>query len=96
MSATCNKYILRVALAAAAGFVVLFLHDNVSPTHRNGLIATAEARVGRPATPMSYAGVARRTTRRAYVAGAAATGAAVTSGCYQVVDAYGRLVTQCQ
>jgi hypothetical protein len=28
------------------------------------LIAPAEARVGRPATPISYAGVARRTTRR--------------------------------
>jgi hypothetical protein len=29
-------------------------------------IDTAEARVGRPATPGSVAGVARRTTRRAY------------------------------
>jgi hypothetical protein len=29
-----------------------------------GLIATAEARVGRPLTPMSVAGVARRTARR--------------------------------
>ena len=28
------------------------------------LIAPAEAIVGRPATPLSYAGVARRTTRR--------------------------------
>jgi hypothetical protein len=31
----------------------------------------AEAVIGRPATPMSYAGVARRTTRRAAYAGAA-------------------------
>lgn len=31
---------------------------------RTGPIATAEARVGRPATPVSVAGVARRTTRR--------------------------------
>jgi hypothetical protein len=30
-----------------------------------GLISTSEARVGRPLTRMSYAGVARRTTRRA-------------------------------
>jgi hypothetical protein len=30
----------------------------------------AFAIIGRPLTPMSYAGVARRTTRRAYVAGA--------------------------
>jgi len=28
------------------------------------LVATAEARIGRPATPLSYAGVARRTTVR--------------------------------
>jgi hypothetical protein len=31
----------------------------------------ADAVVGRPLTPMSYAGVARRTTRRTVVAGAA-------------------------
>jgi hypothetical protein len=29
-----------------------------------GIIASAEARVGRPLTPVSVAGVARRTTRR--------------------------------
>ena len=29
-----------------------------------GFISTAEAIVGRPLTPMSYAGVARRTARR--------------------------------
>ena len=29
-----------------------------------GLVSTAEARVGRPLTPVSVAGVARRTTRR--------------------------------
>jgi hypothetical protein len=32
----------------------------------------AHAIIGRPLTPMSYAGVARRTTRRAVVYGAAA------------------------
>jgi hypothetical protein len=43
-----------------------------------GLGTEAHAIIGRPLTPMSYAGVARRTTRRAaYVgAGAAAAGAA--------------------
>lgn len=30
----------------------------------NGIVSSAEARVGRPATPVSVAGVARRTTRR--------------------------------
>ena len=66
-----------------------------------GPVSSAEARVGRPLTPMSYAGVARRTTRRAVavgavgVAGAAAYGAYAAPGCVQVADAYGRIVTQC-
>lgn len=34
-------------------------------------VQNAQAIIGRPLTPMSYAGVARRTTRRAYYAGAA-------------------------
>jgi hypothetical protein len=61
------------------------------------LVSSAEARVGRPLTPMSYAGVARRTTRRAVAvgAGAAAAGAYYGSGCVQAVDAYGRVVTRC-
>jgi hypothetical protein len=62
--------------------------------------SAAEARIGRSLTPMSYAGVARRTTRRAVVYGGAAAAAAagayaVTPGCRQVVDAYGRIYTRC-
>jgi hypothetical protein len=64
-----------------------------------GLVSTSEARVGRPLTPMSYAGVARRTTRRAVygtAAAAAAAGAyAATPGCVQVTNAYGQIVTKC-
>jgi len=56
-------------------------------------VSTAAAIRGRPATPLSYAGVARRTTRRAVAAGAAA--AAAASRCVQVVDAYGRVITRC-
>jgi hypothetical protein len=42
--------------------------------------AQAEARIGHPLTPMSYAGVARRTTRRVeYARGA--TIAALPGGC---------------
>ena len=37
-----------------------------------GLASDANAIVGRPLTPMSYAGVARRTTRRMAYAGAVA------------------------
>lgn len=42
---------------------------------------SAEARVGRPLTPVSAAGVARRTTRRAVVGGAAVGAAAVGTAC---------------
>lgn len=40
------------------------------------LVGDAEAVIGRPATPVSYAGVARRTTRRAVYATSASTSAA--------------------
>ena len=42
----------------------------------------AFAIIGRPLTPMSYAGVARRTTRRAVYAGAAYGGAAYGAPAY--------------
>jgi hypothetical protein len=45
----------------------------------------AQARVGRPATPVSVAGVARRTTRRAVVGGAAVGAAAASTGCVRVL-----------
>ncbi|WP_229177952.1 hypothetical protein [Bradyrhizobium ivorense] len=70
---------------------------------QGALVSSAEARVGRPLTPMSYAGVARRTTRRAVAVGAVAAGAAVVAApvvvapaCRQVVDAYGRIATVCR
>jgi hypothetical protein len=44
-------------------------------------VESAQARVGRPLTPVSVAGVARRTTRRA-VYGTAAVGAAAAAGAY--------------
>ena len=43
-----------------------------------GLLSEAQARVGRPATPVSYAGVARRTTVRAATPGVGAPGVGVT------------------
>ena len=93
-----SKRALDLALAAAAGFVLLFAADKM-PSSGGELTTTAEARIGRPLTPMSYAGVARRTTRRAVAvgaAGAAAAGAAYYgSGCAQRVDAYGRVYSQC-
>jgi hypothetical protein len=47
------------------------------------VVETAQARVGRPLTPVSVAGVARRQTRRAVVGGAAVGAAAV--GCRRVL-----------
>jgi hypothetical protein len=56
----------------------------------NGLslsIESAEARVGRPLSPVSVAGVARRTTRRAVVGGAAIGVGAAAAGtaCVRVL-----------
>jgi hypothetical protein len=93
----------RIALWLATGAVCLLLNDNLSLTNPQPLAASAEARIGRPLTPMSYAGVARRTTRRAVVGGApvgtAAAGAyygGYGAGCVQVTNAYGQIVTQCR
>ena len=84
-------------LAAALAALAVGLFCNDGNVVRNGVFSEAEARVGRPLTPMSYAGVARRTTRRAVAVGAAAGAAGAYYGpaCVQVVDAYGRIVTRC-
>jgi BA14K-like protein len=49
---------------------------------------TASARVGRPLTPVSVAGVARRADRRAYRRGAVAAGAAIGAGAYYGAGSY--------
>jgi hypothetical protein len=60
----------QLLLAGAAGLGLLMVND-VSPTTSGYFVPKAHAVIGRPATPMSYAGVARRTTRReAYGTGA--------------------------
>jgi hypothetical protein len=86
-----------IVFATAAVALAGALFWNGESAVDKSLISSAEARIGRPLTPMSYAGVARRTTRRAVAvgAGAAAAGAYYGSGCAQVVDAYGRVVTRC-
>jgi len=68
---------LRIVLAAAAGVGGLFVSEKISLNRPHSLITTAEAIIGRPLTPMSYAGVARRTTARAVTYGAAAGAVAV-------------------
>jgi hypothetical protein len=63
-----------IAILASAVLVGTFLVGG--PT-----IQPAQAIIGRPLTPMSYAGVARRTARRtAYVGAAATAGAVATAG----------------
>lgn len=91
----CSQKTVKMALAAVAAVGAMMFND-VSPNTSGYFVSKAQARIGRPLTPMSYAGVARRTTRRAY--GYGAYGAAVVApaaGCVQVVGAYGQLVTQC-
>jgi hypothetical protein len=84
-------------LAAAVAAFTAGLSWNGTSAVDTGFVTSAEARIGRPLTPMSYAGVARRTTRRAVAVGAAAgaAGAYYGSSCVQVVDAYGRITTRC-
>lgn len=43
----------------------LIWSGEIAPAPNESLITTAGAVIGRPLTPVSYAGVARRTTRRA-------------------------------
>src|SRR5712664_1576729 len=95
---------IRLSIATVVGSAAFFWNGEVPLDSRSSLVSSAQARVGRPLTPMSYAGVARRTTRRAVAYGAAAgvaVGAAAyaaTPGCVQtqVTDVYGRIVTVCQ
>lgn len=88
-----------ISAAAVLAFAAALSWNGTSGVIDSGFFSKAEARVGRPLTPMSYAGVARRTTRRAVAVGAAgaagAAGVYYGSSCVQVVDAYGRVVTRC-
>jgi uncharacterized MnhB-related membrane protein len=88
------------ALATIGGLGLMLVNEYALLDTSRPLVASAEAVIGRPVTPMSYAGVARRTTRRAVAVGAAAGAAASTHyyrapGCVQVVNAYGQIVYQC-
>ena len=99
--------LFRLSFATIIGGIALFWGGQLPLDGQSSLVSSAEARIGRPLTPMSYAGVARRTTRRAVVGGAVVGGAVaagayyaapvvVAPACSQVVDVYGRVVTVCQ
>ncbi len=54
-------------LAAILGFSGLELGASLGVPGIHGVVSRAEARVGRPLTPVSVAGVGRRTVRRCAV-----------------------------
>lgn len=103
-----SKTVFRFSIATLLGGAAFMWSGQLTLDPTSSLVSSAEARIGRPLTPMSYAGVARRTTRRAVVGGAAVAAGAVAAGAYyaapvvvgpacsQVVDAYGRVVTVCR
>ncbi len=60
----------RVGIILFAGIIALFgleFGERLSIPGVHGLVSTAEARIGRPLTPVSVAGVGRRTVRRCAV-----------------------------
>lgn len=65
MKTIAAKFVLTLGVAVAGWL----LNIQIAPSSSVGWMATAEARIGRPATPLSYAGVARRTTVRAETPG---------------------------
>jgi hypothetical protein len=71
MNRTAGRYVLILGLIAAG----VAWNGEVPLTSGSGLVSTAEAVVGRPATPVSYAGVARRST-----VGVGAPGVGVSPG----------------
>jgi len=93
-----SRKVIMLAAAVAAFAAGLSWNGTSSSLVETGFFSEAQARIGRPLTPMSYAGVARRTTRRAVAVGAAAGVAGAyyaARSCVQVVDAYGRVTTRC-
>jgi hypothetical protein len=67
------KYAMLRKLSLAAAVVAFGVSGSLGWSADEGVslsVGQAEARVGRPLTPVSVAGVARRTTRRAVVGGA--------------------------
>ena len=68
---------VRALVAGGVSAAALIWSGDITTT---SLLSTAEARIGRPATPMSVAGVARRTTRRAVAIGTTGVGVAPVAG----------------
>ena len=61
---TLSKRLGIFLMAGIIGLGALELGERLSIPGVHGLVSSAEAVVGRPLTPVSVAGVARRTVRR--------------------------------
>mgnify|MGYP001811650930 FL=1 len=70
MRSFARKYLFMPGLVLSAWLC----NGDIGSHFDGGLIASAEARFGRPATPVSYAGVARRSTVRVATPGVGAGG----------------------
>lgn len=75
-----TKRIRRSLLLLALAFAGWLFNGDMSLSSSGFLVASAGAWIGRPATPVSYAGVARRTTVRAVTPGIGAPGVGVRPG----------------
>ena len=64
---TVSKRFGFFLIAGIIGLCGLEFGERLSIPGVHSFVSTAEARVGRPLTPVSVAGVARRTTRRCAV-----------------------------
>lgn len=64
---TMSKAMNIVLLTLFAGFVGLLAADRLTTPGSFSVISTAQARIGRPLTPVSVGGVARRSVRRCAV-----------------------------
>jgi hypothetical protein len=62
-----TKTLALFAAAIAAGAAAFLWNGDLIPSSKSGFVTEAHAIIGRPLTPMSYAGVARRTVRRCAV-----------------------------
>lgn len=76
-----RKLFAKTLIAAPVAATALFCNVDISASPTVSLASPAQAWVGAPATPRSFAGVARRTTRRSVAAGVAvgATAAGVAT-----------------
>jgi hypothetical protein len=66
------RIVTRFLVTIMVGAFALSWNGKLPLWTQSSLISSAEAIIGRPLTPFSYAGVARRTTRRAVGVGVAA------------------------